>query len=182
VTRAVLGFLVLLTGCTHLSFLSTYTDYSLHGIPNYQEVDASIIRGGQPKDEAACRYLRDVKHVERWIKYSYEREGSSEVCESIGIQVLHFEMPPSDLHDFVQRPSLSIVKAALIELLKCNIDGVVCFEGCLYGRDRTGLMTALYLWITGAMDKATAWTYAATDHGFRGFFHELSDTYEDFKP
>lgn len=167
----------LASGCSYF-----YVDYKLHGIPNYQVVDRNIIRGGQPDDVNTCLYLRDVMHVTKWIKYSYEREASSKVCESVGIVVLHFEMPPSDARDFVMRPALTVVKAALAALLACKANDEVCFEGCLHGRDRTGLMTSLYLWISGEMDKATAWTYGAVDRGLRVVFHELADTYEDFKP
>jgi hypothetical protein len=172
--KKIIVLVSLVAGCAF------YQDYELHGIPNFQVVDEYVARGGQPKDKAACEWLITNGYTE-WEKFSYEHEASSKPCESVGIKVNHFEMPPSDVRDFVERPALSIVKAAVAALLKCRAEKRKCFGGCLHGRDRTGLMTALYLWLSGEMDKATAWIVAAIDRGFRVFYHELSDTYEDFK-
>lgn len=163
--------LALLAGCANQQLT--------HGIPNFHVVDEYIARGGQPQDAAACKWLVDNGYT-TWIKYSYEREASSKTCEAAGIIVLHFEMPPSDARDFVERPKLSVVKAAVAALLACRDGKKKCFEGCLHGWDRTGLLTALYRWLSGELDREAAWQEALA-MGFHRIYHELSDVWEDWK-
>jgi protein tyrosine/serine phosphatase len=88
-------------------------------------------------------------------------------------------MPPSDLRDLIERPKKEIVQAGLNAMARCKATNTGCFEGCLHGQDRTGLLTALYRWLGGELSRDAAWAEALR-HGFHRELHELADVWEDW--
>ncbi len=119
-------------------------------INNFQVViPGRIYRSGQPKDEADWKYLNSIgiTSVVKLNKFSSDENEAIELClaKKYGIKVIPVYMPPEDFpHNWnpLARPDEKDLLRAVMEL-ENKSNGKVLVH-CSHGKDRTGLVVAVY--------------------------------------
>ena len=150
-TAGALAAILALTACVAVQCPTTSTDphaLCTEGVPNLRTVEEGrIYRGGQPS-AVGWRYLHDVLGVTTVVKLNGSREsdgqGDDAPAASLGMTVRRHPMSPFDDGDPLEvfrGPTAPELAAALHDLT--HAQGAVYLH-CTHGRDRTGLMAALY--------------------------------------
>ena len=114
-----------------------------HAIPNFAAVDAEkkIFRGGQPVLPANWEWLKS-QGVNQVIKLNEDSEGSDEGALDCGLLLYKVQIPA--VQQLITKPDGQY----LIDAVGFIDEGT--FIHCEHGRDRTGLVCALYrIWKCG---------------------------------
>ena len=138
-----------------------------HGIPNLDEVERGIWRGGQPTDEG-WRWLVSAG-VNRVVKLNPPNEADDTVARLLGLEVL--DLPISLTAQITGVPSPARLDAAVAAIQPGT------FIHCTHGEDRTGLV--LGLWRV----RECGWTKRRAhaemlDHGFHPLLRGLEWAWE----
>jgi len=122
-------FLFLLSGCSYLSYLK---DPFLK-IPNFHKVNENIYRGGEPKDQKAWLYLKNlgIKTV-----INLTNSPCQKFLDEMGLKCVNI---PLSIYKFPEDEK--IIKFLDTVTSQKNLP---VFIYCKSGRDRTGLMVAIY--------------------------------------
>ena len=140
-----------LVGCTAVQCPTSTSDVHArcdHGVPNLAAVEEGrLYRGGQPT-LAGWQYLHDVLHVTTVVKLNGPGEsygqGEDEPATALGMEVRVHTIHPIDGDDpleLLRGPTLGQIHDTLAAMTEA--DGPVYFH-CHAGRDRTGLMAAVW--------------------------------------
>jgi hypothetical protein len=107
-------------------------------IANFHVIDAErqIFRGGQPRTPDDWLFLRDFAKVERVIKLNEDSEGDDNQWTQWLLELMKVQI--SVVQQIVTEPDFSYLGAA-VEWL-----GPRTYVHCTHGKDRTGLVVALW--------------------------------------
>lgn len=146
--------------------------FTVAGTPNFHPFPVAgdsipgMYRTGLPPSEAAWEELRRrVERVDRpvvRVVLHDDAEGDESPAVAFGWSVLRFPMPPEDdrpLSIFV-RPTQTVVDAAVEAIVAARARRDTVVWGCVHGRDRTGLVSALVGRRLIGWTKKRAWDYA----------------------
>jgi protein tyrosine/serine phosphatase len=176
--RNLLALLALaLVGCAVTPVLT-------NGVPNYAVVEPGLVRGGQPQDINAWRWLESIG-VTDVVKLNFEAEASDIDAHAVGLVVHYLPIQPAGDADILtdavrtlEEPDRQSIREA-IDLLHAR--GTRTFYvHCQHGQDRTGLVIGEYRvlhegWITRA-----AWR-EMIDHGYHPALLGLDRAWEDVR-
>ncbi|HKE24890.1 MAG TPA: tyrosine-protein phosphatase [Bryobacteraceae bacterium] len=147
---------------------------SVPGIKNFDEVDAHVLRGGQPTHEG-FQFLakRGVKTIIDLREAGGRAEAERRLVTATGMQYVNVPMtgltPPTD--DEIKR---------ILALMEDGTSGPV-FVHCMHGADRTGAVIAAYHIDHDKWDNARALQDAKAHH--MGTFQFPRQSYiRNFKP
>ena len=172
ITLICLCILIGNVGCAYLGYLrDPFVD-----IPNFQQVDGSLYRGGQPNEEGLRRLKEiEIKTIINLRGEGKEMTGEKELASKLGI-------------DFVNIP-LSVYQAPTDEQalrflsIVTNKEKQPVFVHCDSGRDRTGAFVAMYRVVVSGWTIKQAykearrlgfWPYHG-DAELKKFIHQLKD-------
>lgn len=125
------------------------------GVPNLDQVEPGVYRGGQPRTAAGWRYLRSLG-LTNDIKLNTGEEASDSAAVSAGFTLRYF--PIDTIEQLVTGPDSIQMDSALAAI------GPGTFIHCEHGQDRTGLLVGLYRLQEGT-NAAAAWC-EMTNHGY----------------
>jgi len=125
------------------------------GVPNLDQVEPGIWRGGQPKSAAAWAYLRGLG-LTNDIKLNTDEEASDQLAIDAGFRLFYF--PIDTMEQLIEGPD----PVAMSTALKALVPGT--FVHCAHGQDRTGLLVGLYR-LQERSNAAAAWC-EMTNHGY----------------
>lgn len=120
-------WLPILCGCA--------SQQTIHGIPNFADVEPGLYRGGQPT-AAGWEYLESIG-VSNVIKLNQDSEASDSMALRLGMTVR--KAPISMWQQTMGEPPASQLRR-VIEWM----DAPGTFVHCSHGQDRTGLVVAMY--------------------------------------
>jgi len=162
---------------------TTYT----RGVPNWACVAPHVCHSGQPTTAAAWRAGGDMLCAGRnpcrvhVVKLDRESEGSDDVAQALGFDVLDVSMHPyTDAFPYVtevfRAPEPDKVREAeaLVTSIPEDGDGAdVYWIHCVHGWDRTERFVWEYLYRRRGWTWEGARAYAVA-HGYHRFYYELS--------
>ncbi len=109
---------------------------SLIQAPRFSQIQNGLYRGGSPS-------VKDVQNlynsfgVRRIVSLDIEAaEAINDICNELKIQHIVLPITSTDVN--------SISKLPLLDWASILLDGGPCYLHCLHGKDRTGLVTALF--------------------------------------
>mgnify|MGYP001617255545 CR=1 FL=1 len=162
-----------LSGCAYLGYLKD----PFYDIPNLRQVNPQLYRGGEPKklgwDKLKSLGIKSIVNLEE------KRPGDSNekrTAESLGIKVYCL---PLSLYSVPSEEQVLMFLGIVL-----TPDNQPVFIHCNNGRDRTGVMIAMYRvvvngWtIKDAYGEATSlgyWPYYGEDAPLKKFIHQLKD-------
>ena len=122
-------------GLAALSLCSCAAPKTVHGIPNFAQVEPGVWRGGQPNEEG-WKYLKSLGV--RWdVKLNTSGEASDALASSNGMQTVY--LPITFAQQTFGKPEPGKLAAAVAAI---EPDGT--FIHCQHGQDRTGLVIGAY--------------------------------------
>jgi len=166
-------FFCFLPGCVYLGYLKDpFSD-----IPNLSRVNPRLYRGGEPK-KLGWEKLKSlgIKSIVNLEEKGSGDSNEKRVAESLGIKMYYL---PISLHIVPTEGQVLM----FLEIVLASENQPV-FIHCNNGRDRTGVMIAMYRvvvdgWtIKNAYDEATSlgyWPYYGEDAPLKKFIHQLKD-------
>ncbi len=172
--------LCLLPSCSYLGYIKD----PFTAIPNFQEVTPKLYRGGKPDKTAGWEKLKNLK-IKTLISFEENNPQNlkrKQTAEALGLKV--YSIPIS----LYAAPSEEQVFEFLTITLSSKNQPV--FVYCNNGRDRSGVMIALYRvvvdgWtIKNAYHEAVSlgyWPYYGEDTPLKNFIHQLKDKKKYFE-
>lgn len=164
IMRTLLAMLLLSAACASVP--------PTHDIPNFDQVDPGVYRGGQPT-AAGWAWLQS-QGVTIDVKLNYQPENAP-----AGMTVVVASMPPEGLADAEKRPDASAVGLAVHALSRSELGIGKVFVHCDHGQDRTGLIVGLYRVFRDHWTRAAAHREMLA-HGFHELFLGLDAVWEDW--
>lgn len=115
---------------------ATAVSMNLISAPRFSQIQNGLFRGGEPS-EKDVQTLYNSFGVRRIVSLDQEAaEKISNVCQELGIQHIVLPIESTNLR--------SVSKLSLLDWTSILLDGGPCYLHCLHGKDRTGLVTALF--------------------------------------
>lgn len=112
-------------------------------IPDYMQVDETLYRGSRP-NEKQIKFLKNIMGVSTIINFSVERnrglspQDEQKIAEKNGLKYVWIPMISSE------NPTNEQVNTFFETIDKAKNNNEKVYIHCLYGKDRTGLMTEIY--------------------------------------
>lgn len=124
--------------------------FNLHVVsPDGTDSANAVYRSGQPRGEKQWKYLKEIgiKTVVKLNEFSSQVDESEErsLAEQNGINLIRMYMPPEDFpHNW--NPWAHPDEKALMQAVEAleNKDNLPALVHCSHGKDRTGLVVAVY--------------------------------------
>jgi tyrosine-protein phosphatase SIW14 len=153
-----------------LSFVLATSVSEAHQIPNFQQVNHNLFRGGRP----SVQDLRDLKLMGVKTILNLENDDNAVAKEGDVARALEF--------NYVSVPTATFFKpkdANVNRILAVMNDpkNFPVFIHCTHGRDRTGLMMGLYRVETDAWSPKAAYA-EMVDLGFRQYLFALKGYFD----
>jgi Tyrosine phosphatase family len=174
-----LGASLLLGGCSPTR--------TTHGVPNFVEVGAGLLRGGQPSAEG-WKWLQEERGVTAVVKLNYESEGSDDEARRLGLRVIVNSIQPAGLDG---KSPEAILRAAVDTRVVPSDESIanavramdahkgVMYVHCSHGQDRTGLVVGVYRVLHDGLTKEDAYQEMLHNH-FHAGLHGLHEFWERF--
>ena len=150
-----------------------YVDTSTGGVPNLHPFAPGMWRTGHPPDSAAWDSLTKMVTVEGkhtvMVQLHDDVEGDDAPdCARLGWTLVKVPLPPEDDKPWTvfELPRKQDVDRAVDSILKFRADGFTVVWGCVHGRDRTGLISAIVGMRLLGWSKDQAWQNML-ENGFR---------------
>lgn len=176
-------FLVFLVACSPMVYV--------HGVPNLDQVETNIWRGGQISSQEGWDYLAELAHGRRVhvIKLNFDHEGSDALGDAKGFDIHYLPIQPEgdqdvwdDLRSAFTGPDPAQVDEAETVLAHClaNPTTEICYGHCTHGQDRTGYVFGKHRVLHDHWTKARAYDEMLAHH-FHSELHGVHEAWEQFQ-
>jgi len=160
-------------GCVEVSAQSPASQPSPRGISNFGQVTPALFRGGQPTSDG----YRELKQmgVEYVVSFRHEKGENSLERRAVEAQGMRFVSLPWHAWDTPANEEVS----RFFVLLAANRQSKI-FVHCQQGRDRTGVMVAIYRIAVDHWCPESAVAEMKAYHYHHFFFPQLESYVENF--
>lgn len=163
-----------------------------HGVPNLDQVDTNIWRGGQIPAQEGWDWIAKLAAGRRVhiIKLNFDTEGSDDLAAKMGFDVLFVPVQPEgdqSLWDDIQSvwkgpdPEQIDHAEALLAYCKAHTTTDFCYGHCTHGQDRTGYLFGRHRVLHDGWTKSAAYQ-EMLDHHFHPELHGVHEAWESFDP
>jgi tyrosine-protein phosphatase SIW14 len=160
-------------GCVAVTLPIAAAQPGPRGIANFGQVSPALLRGGQPTSEG----YRELKQMGVDTVVSFRHEKGENTLERRAVEALGMRFVDLPWHAW-DKPADDKV-SRFFALLAANRRGKV-FVHCQQGRDRTGMMVALYRVAVDHWCPASAVAEMKAYHYHHFFFPQLETYVENF--